>query len=131
VCSAMDAGHSIGATSAAKLPSASDSDSIESLKSKLEAMSEELSILKQLQEKEIAVLKEANARALGDIHAKDNEISALKATSAFFMRKSHELAKITESLTSKAKIQRLKDAGAALSHAAEEALKLEMTADGP
>jgi hypothetical protein len=78
--SAMDAGQSIGATPAAKRPSASDSDSIESLKLKLEVMS-----------KENAVLKEANAR-------KDKEISALQATTAFFMRKSHSLAKIAESV---------------------------------
>jgi hypothetical protein len=89
--SAMDAGQSIGATPAAKRPSASDSDSIESLKLKLEAMSKEMSILKQLQQKEIAVLKEANAR-------KDKEISALQATTAFLMRKSHSFAKIAESV---------------------------------
>ena len=124
--SAMDAEQSIGATSAAKLPSASDSDSIESLKLKLEAMSEEMSIL-----------KEANARALGDIHAKDNQISNLQRTTAFLMRKSHSLAKIAESLLSQAEIQSLKDAGAAPEvirakhHAAEEALKLAITADGP
>jgi hypothetical protein len=135
--SAMDAGQSIGATSAAKLPSASDSDSIECLKLQLEAMSEEMSILKQLQAKEIAVLQEANARALGDIHAKDNQISNLQATTAFLMRKSHSLAKIAESLLSQAEIQSLKDAGAAPEvirakhHAAEEALKLAMAADGP
>ena len=105
--SAMHAVQSIGATSAAKPPSTSDSDSIESLQFKLEAMSEEMSILKQLQEKEIAVLKEEYARALGDIHAakdkeisvlqehnarsttllhaKDNQISNLQATTAFLM----------------------------------------------
>jgi hypothetical protein len=93
--SAMDAGQSIGATPVAKRPSASDSDSIESLKLKLEAMIEEMSILKQLKEKEIAVLKEANARALA---AKDKEISALQATTAFLMRKNHSLAKIAESV---------------------------------
>ena len=102
-----------------------------------EAMSEEMSILKQLQAKEIAVLQEANARALGDIHAKDNQISHLQATTAFLMRKSHSLAKIAESLLSQTEIQSLKDAGAAPEvirakhHAAEEALLLAMAADGP
>jgi hypothetical protein len=120
--SAMDAGQSIGATPAAKLPSASHSDSIEILKLKLEAMSEEMSILKQLQEKEIAVMKEANARALGakdkeisvlqehnarTLYAKDNEISALQATTAFLMQKSHSLAKIAESVLLQAEIQSL------------------------
>ena len=53
------------------------------------------------------------------------------------MRKSHSLAKIAESLLSQAEIQSLKDAGAAPEvirakhHAAEEALKLAMAADGP
>jgi hypothetical protein len=138
--SAMDAGQSIGATSAAKLPSASDSDSIESLKLRLEAVSEEMSILKEANARalgDIAVLQEANARALGDIHAKDNQISNLQRTTAFLMRKSHSLAKIAESLLSQAEIQSLKDAGAAPEvirakhHAAEEALKLAMAADGP
>jgi hypothetical protein len=117
-----------------------------------------MSILKQLQAKEIAVLKEEHARALGDmqaakdkeisvlqelnarstalLHAKDNQISNLQATTAFLMRKSHSLAKIAESLLSQTEIQSLKDAGAAPEvirakhHAAEEALKLAMAADG-
>jgi len=66
-------------------------DSIESLKLKLEAMSEEMSILMQLQEKEIAVLQEANARALEALRAKDQEISALQSTAAFLMKENRSL----------------------------------------